>query len=98
MINYDELRERIGKEFYANGYKAGYDEAKRIYSAPKMAVWRLTKDNNGDRYCSNCHAISGFYNQGNYCQFCGAKMYQYQTPDGFRSVTTTKPILYYEKE
>lgn len=32
MINYNELRERIGQEFYANGYKKGYEDALNNFS------------------------------------------------------------------
>lgn len=57
MTNYNELRD--GQEFYANGYKRGYEDAKKEFK-PKLADWRLVPNSNGERYCTNCRTIVGF--------------------------------------
>lgn len=79
MTNYNELRD--GQEFYANGYKKGYEDAKKEFK-PKLADWRLVPNTNGERYCTNCRTIVGFYSQKNYCPYCGAKMIAFETPNG----------------
>ena len=47
MTNYNELRD--GQEFFANGYKKGYEDAKKEFDRPneetdiRQAVWDLYK-------------------------------------------------------
>ena len=77
MINYNELRD--GQEFYANGYKKGYEDAKNEFERPH-GEWH---GNNFDEHsCPLCgHAAlyeeepDGYYEvQSNFCPNCGADM------------------------
>ena len=72
MTNYNELRD--GQEFYANGYKKGYEDAKKEYARPQ-GEWRFTT-HYARRYrvCPFCGSekeddrASGWY----FCWHCGA--------------------------
>lgn len=85
MINYNELRD--GQAFYSNGYKKGYEDAKKEYARPKSEWIECTKSGmplteygrmTGEKWygfkCSQCN----FIYKGNalidspFCQKCGA--------------------------
>lgn len=46
MTGYNELRD--GQEFYANGYKKGYEDAKKEYARPQ-GEWISVKDKLPDK-------------------------------------------------
>ena len=71
MINYNELRD--GQEFYANGYKKGYEDAKKEFERPQ-GEWIMNKTSaRGRNYtCTNCRKVSR--NKSEFCPKCGAKM------------------------
>lgn len=83
MTNYNELRD--GQEFYANGYKKGYEDAKKEYARPQ-GKWIhrrvIAKDRSFDMVvCSNCQTEFSWDAEtgvamDNYetCPNCGAKM------------------------
>ena len=54
MTNYNELRD--GQEFYANGYKKGYEDAKKEYTRPHGKWITRHKQNNfgQDVVCFEC--------------------------------------------
>jgi hypothetical protein len=75
MTNYNELRD--GQEFYGNGYKKGYEDAKKEFARPQgeWIKWNFkTLGAMGDwEYkCSNCEKVSD--GESNYCSNCGAQM------------------------
>ena len=82
MTNYNELRD--GQEFYANGYKKGYEDAKKEFERPQ-GEWVLQtyeRFDNGNElykyYCDKCgyreeHAYSDS-KLSNFCPNCGADM------------------------
>lgn len=83
MTNYNELRD--GQEFYANGYKKGYEDAKKEYTRPQGKWIRrrvIAKDRSFDMVvCSNCQTEFSWdaetgVSMDNYktCPNCDAKM------------------------
>lgn len=87
MINYNELRD--GQAFYSNGYKKGYEDAKKEFERAKGKWIECTKSGmplteygrrTGEKWygfkCSQCN----FIYKGNalidspFCQKCGADM------------------------
>ena len=55
MTNYNELRD--GQEFYGNGYKKGYEDAKKEYARPQgdwrdnlIEVFRQSAEVGGDTF------------------------------------------------
>jgi len=78
MINYNELRD--GQEFYANGYKKGYEDAKKSLEKP-MGEWIKIEEGCSYHYvCNNCYEqpLKSRYTRedefSNYCPNCGAEM------------------------
>lgn len=67
MINYNELRD--GQAFYANGYKKGYEDAKKEFERPQ-GEWI---EDSGNIACSHCHTI-WLYFRTDFCPHCGADM------------------------
>ena len=80
MTNYNELRD--GQEFYANGYKKGYEDAKKEYARPQGEWIRTGQENVYGGVvikCSHCGITlvtspERFEYAENYCDMCGAKM------------------------
>jgi hypothetical protein len=68
MINYNELRN--GQKFYGNGYKKGYEDAKKEFERPK-GKW--IKDDNGLIGCSHCRIV-WLRGMTDFCPNCGADM------------------------
>ena len=81
LTNYNELRD--GQEFYASGYKQGYEDAKKEL-ARSTVKWIYTdkEDKAYGGYCSNCKCDMPMffedwkviYVDTDYCPNCGAKM------------------------
>ena len=74
MINYNELRD--GQEFYANGYKKGYEDAKKEFERPH-GDWIDHSEDEGYLECPICeHLINSEGNKEelHYCWNCGAKL------------------------
>lgn len=77
MTGYDELRD--GQEFYGNGYKKGYEDAKKEFETPK-GEW--IANSYGEHHCSKCGhaALYEEYDdeyseiQSYFCPYCGRKM------------------------
>ena len=70
MTNYNELRD--GQEFYANGYKQGYEDAKKEFK-PKLAETVCGNNQAGMAVCPFCGA-SQHKQYKNFCPNCGADM------------------------
>ena len=76
MTNYNELRD--GQEFYANGYKKGYEDAKKEFERPQ-GEW-VVDDWSKIIECNKCHGqapidiTSGEQYESNFCPICGADM------------------------
>lgn len=68
MTGYNELRD--GQEFYGNGYKKGYEDAKKEYARPQGKLKKLY----GDKYyCSKCGKdCEQLYKR--FCGYCGAEL------------------------
>lgn len=74
MTGYNELRG--GQEFYASGYKKGYEDAKKEYARPQ-GKW-TNRETGGTLYpfweryeCNQCHKFNYCFN---FCPNCGAEM------------------------
>ena len=72
--SYNEIRD--GQEFYGNGYKKGYEDAKQEFERPK-GTWekRIIPAPNGKIirfYCSNCEKHNERWSD--FCPNCGADM------------------------
>ena len=94
-VDKDELMKALNYDRgqYDKGFKDGVLHGERLY-APKIAEWKLPPNSMGERYCSNCYTLVDYRSQGKYCLYCGAKMTQYQTPDGFKPISESEPIRY----
>ena len=73
MTNYNELRD--GQEFFANGYKKGYEDAKKEFERPQ-GEWILSC---GTFYCSECNHYAYDNRRFKWCPCCGADMRKPQT-------------------
>ena len=72
MTNYNELRD--GQEFYANGYKKGYEDAKKEFERPQ-GEWLWLGDSLDPNHRWSCNKCGrGVKEQENYCPTCGAQM------------------------
>lgn len=75
MSNYNELRD--GQEFYGNGYKQGYADAKAKYERPQ-GEWIKKTDDVGfiSHICSECGAEIELEDpcDNKFCFNCGATM------------------------
>ena len=73
VTGYNELRD--GQEFYGNGYKKGYEDAKKEYARPQ-GKWMEKEETPASvsYYCSNCEMegipVTPF------CPWCGAEMHE----------------------
>ena len=72
MTNYNELRD--GQEFYANGYKKGYEDAKKEFERPH-GEW-VVDIHTRDVVCSNCRQSRRDTRTTHifFCNHCGADM------------------------
>lgn len=76
MTNYNDLRD--GQEFYANGYKKGYEDAKKEFERP-TGEWIVDYQENEDALfrrgwkCPVC-GTRNTYGMPPYCMYCGAKL------------------------
>lgn len=80
MINYNELRD--GQAFYSNGYKKGYEDAKKEFERAK-GEWidegQYAESHSEHAYiCKNCgYQIiknPSMIFENRYCESCGADM------------------------
>jgi ribosomal protein S27E len=74
MTNYNELRD--GQEFYGNGYKKGYEDAKKEFARPQ-GEWIDHSEDYGYVECPKCEHLTnceGNVDELHYCWHCGAKL------------------------
>lgn len=72
MTNYNELRD--GQEFYANGYKKGYEDAKKEFERPQ-GEWFWLGDSSDPNHRWSCNKCGrGVKEEENFCPNCGIRM------------------------
>ena len=75
MTSYNDLRD--GQEFFANGYKKGYGDAKKEFDRPQGEWINEYWEDAYQKYYHTCDVckteiVKTAYD--NYCSCCGAKM------------------------
>lgn len=70
--SYNEIRD--GQEFYGNGYKKGYEDAKQEFKRP-IGEWKSLTRVSG-KVIGECPFCNGEQVAENYCSYCGAKLYR----------------------
>lgn len=74
MIGYNELRE--GQNFYENGYKQGYADAKAKFEKPQ-GEWIIKPKENSQSailICNKCNHFIPVTIDKNFCPNCGSDM------------------------